>query len=84
MSYNDFLNVIEKLTQGEIRPKQPELSLHNVSNLISIHPLISPIEIKEAFNQNDIDDVKIFLKPLLDTKEIAIKNVYHGWFIQKL
>lgn len=84
MSYIDFLNVIEKLTQGELRPKQPEPSLDNISSLINTHPLISPIEIKEAFNLRDIEDVKTLIKPLLDSKEIAIKNVHHGWFIQKL
>jgi len=83
IGYEQFRSMIIKLTGGELSEMQPEISTDSVRQLISRHPLISPIEIKEAFSLRDISAVKALIQPLLDADEIFIKEVYHGWFIQK-
>ena len=48
------------------------------------NPLISPIELREAFNFGNIDEVKSFIEPLLQSNEFKIIEVPHGWFIEKV
>lgn len=50
--------------------------------LLRRHPLISPIEVREALDFTDTDAVRELLQPLADAKEAEIREVYHGWFIQ--
>lgn len=83
IGYEQFRSMIRKLTGGELSEKPPEVSTESIRQLINLHPLISPIEIKEAFCLRDISVVKALIQPLLDADEIVIKEVYHGWFIQK-
>ncbi|WP_407384249.1 DsbA family protein [Ruminococcus sp.] len=79
-SYTDFLSVIDKITDGKIRPQVVERSLENIKRLIEKHPLMSPLEIKEAFDFDSIEEVAESIKSL---KNIKIINVPHGWFIKK-
>jgi predicted DsbA family dithiol-disulfide isomerase len=83
IGYDKFHSIITKCTDGEIAEKPPEVSTDSIRQLINLHPLISPIEIKEAFSLRDISAVKTLIQPLLDSDEIFIKDVYGGWFIQK-
>lgn len=79
-SYTDFVSVIGKITDGKIQPQAVEKSMENIKKLIEKHPLISPIEIKEALDFDSIEEVAESIKPL---KDIKIINVPHGWFIKK-
>lgn len=79
-SYTDFLSVIDKITDGKIQPQAVEKSMENIKKLIEKHPLISPIEIKEALDFDSTEEVEEAIKPLED---IEIVGVHHGWFIKK-
>lgn len=79
-SYADFVSVINKITDEKIQPQAVEKTLKNIKKLLEKHPLISPIEIKEAFDFDSTEEVKEAIKPL---KDIEIVSVPHGWFIKK-
>lgn len=79
-SYTDFLSVIDKITDGKIQPQAVEKSMENIKKLIEKHPLISPIEIKEALDFDSTEEVEEAIKPL---KDIEIVSVPHGWFFKK-
>jgi len=83
IGYEQFRTMIRKLSGGELTEKQPEISTESIRHLISKHPLISPVEIKEAFNLDSEQEVLERIRPFLLTKEILIKQVHRGWFIQK-
>ena len=80
--YCDFVSVIEELTDGEITPKAVQPTVEGLRKLLLAHPLISSIELREAFNLTDTNTVRELVQPLVDAKEIKIEEFYHGWFIQ--
>ncbi|WP_241575442.1 hypothetical protein [Rosenbergiella nectarea] len=73
IGYEQFSTMISKLSGGELTEKQPEISTESIRQLITQHPLISPVEIKEAFNLDSEQEVQERIWPLLLTKEILIK-----------
>ena len=81
IGYDAFVHVIDQLTHSAVKPQTPELSLDSVRLLLHRHPLISPIELREAFNFASVSDVLRFIQPLVETSEIEIIQVYHGQFI---
>jgi predicted DsbA family dithiol-disulfide isomerase len=83
IGYEQFRSMIRKLTDGQLTETLPEVSTDSVRQLINHHPLISPVEIKEAFNLKSETDVQELIWPLLQTREVLIKQVHRGWFIQK-
>ncbi|MBQ2663411.1 MAG: DsbA family protein [Clostridia bacterium] len=83
IGYNAFAEAIEKITDGEVKLQKVTQTTEALRKLINAHPLISPIEIREALDFDSIEEVREFVEPLLDSKEIEIEKVYHGWFIQK-
>ena len=83
LDYASFLEAIHKVTDGELVAVLPDASLDNLRDLIDRHPLVSPIEIREAFGLGDLSDVQTFIQPLVDAEEIHVEHVHHGWFIQK-
>ena len=82
-NYNIFTSAIIQLTEGSISPIMPEATTDSLRQLISRHPLISPIEISQAFDLHTADEVKQFIQPLIDCGEISIQEVPHGLFIKK-
>ena len=82
LNYDSFVTIIDKLTKGSIKPKIVDKSMKNLRNLINKHPLISPIEIREAFDFNDLDEVEKFISPLIKSEEVKIIDVNHGWFVK--
>ena len=48
------------------------------------HPLISPIEIREAFDFENLDEVKKFISPLIESREVEVIDVGRGQFIKKV
>ena len=79
-NFDDFAQVIDELSG--LQPEPPIKSIGALRELIAKHRLISPIEIREAFNFRSVDDVREFIKPLVDAGEIKILDVPHGWFIE--
>jgi len=82
LGYNAFVQLIDKLTDGGIKPKNFERTLNNLRGLLKSHPVISPIEIREAFDFENLDEVEKFIAPLIDGKEIVTEQVHHGYFIK--
>ncbi|MBU3199225.1 DsbA family protein [Clostridium estertheticum] len=83
IGYEDFVSVIGEITDGEVKPQKVSPSIEGLRKLLNAHQLISPIEIREAFNFGNIDEVREFIDPLLENNEISIRDVYHGWFVTK-
>lgn len=50
--------------------------------MIERHPLISSIEIEEAFGFEDLSAVRKFIEPLIASNDIQIEDVERGWFIR--
>lgn len=82
-NFDAFASAIRQLTGGSILPTLPEVTTESLRRLIWRHPLISPIEISQAFNLHTADEVKQFIQPLVDNGEISIQEVPHGLFIRK-
>lgn len=82
-NFDAFASAIRQLTGGSISPTLPEVTTESLRELISRHPLISPIEISQAFNLHTADEVKQFIQPLIDNGEITVKEVPHGLYIEK-
>ena len=78
IGYDAFVSVIDELTRSAVKPQAPEVSLDSIRSLLRRHPLISPIELREAFNFALVSDVLRFIQPLVETSEIEIIQVYHG------
>ena len=81
IGYDAFVEAICLLTDGRIHPQPVEQSLTAIRQLLNEHPLISPIELREAFDFTTTDDVRRFIQPLIDSGEISIRDVRRGYFI---
>ena len=84
LGYNDFVRIIYTLTKGAVKPEVPEKSLASLKKLLYKHPLISPIEIREAYDFSDVDEVMKFISPLIENLEVEIIDVERGQFIKKV
>lgn len=82
IGYDDFSNAIEEITNGSLRPVVPNVTRDAVLDLCKKHPLISPVEIRDAFEFNSVEDVLDFIQPLIKEGTLAIREVRRGWFIE--
>lgn len=82
IGYDGFSNAIEEITNGSLRPVVPKVTRDAVLDLCKKHPLISPVEIRDAFEFNSIEDVRDFIQPLIKEGMLAIREVRRGWFIE--
>ena len=78
--YMDFVSAIEKLSSGSIKPQTPEPSIEIVREFLHKHPLISSIELRDAFDLTDTDAARQLLQPLSDSREIEIQEANRSWF----
>ena len=78
--YETFAQVFDELSG--LKPSPPIKNLETLREFLKRHPLISPIEIREAFDLKSVDEVQKFIAPLVDSGEIKIVDVPHGWFIE--
>ena len=83
IGYDSFVEAIRQLSDGCIQPQPAEQSADTIRRQLETHPLISPIELREAFDFRTTDDVRHFIQPLIDSGEVSIRDVKHGWFIVK-
>lgn len=83
LDYSTFVSAIEKISNENINPISVQPTQEKLRKLLNHHPVISPIEIKEAFDLPDIDAVQELIRSLLEEGCILIRNVPHGWFIEK-
>ena len=82
LGYEAFVTIIDRLTKGVIKPQSVEKSLKHLRNFINKHPLISPIEIREAFDFDNLDETINFIAPLIESKEIKIIEAKDSLFIK--
>ena len=61
IGYENFVSIIQELTNNKIIPKPPELSVKAFNDFLDKHPLISLLELKEAFDFKSIDAVREFI-----------------------
>lgn len=83
LGYADFARVIADISDGALQPHRPKATLRSVQRLIDAHPLISPIEIREAFGLQSVDEVRALLAPLLEDGLVGVVDVPRGWFVEK-
>ncbi|MBQ6131706.1 MAG: DsbA family protein [Selenomonadaceae bacterium] len=83
IGYETFKQIIDELSGGLIKPVPPEKNIETLQKLLNKNPLISAIELREAFDLGDTVQVRNFISPLVDSGEVKIINVPHGWFIEK-
>ena len=62
----------------------PEKNLETLRALLEKHPLISPIELREAFGFDNTEQVEKFIAPLIDSGEIKFVDAGRGRFIEKI
>ena len=84
IGYETFLQVIDDLSGGLIKPVPPEKNLETLKKFLARHPLISAIELREAFDFEDTAQVRKFIAPLISAGEIKIIDVSRGWFVEKI
>ena len=83
IGYPTFVEVFADVSGGAIKPVPPEKNPATLCALLDKHPLISPIELREAFDFDDTEQVKKFIAPLIDSGDVKIIDVPRGWFIEK-
>ena len=84
IGYETFAKIFSDLSGEEIKPVPPQKNIETLQDILKIHPLISHIELREAFDFVDTAQIRNFIKPLIDSGEIKIINVPRGYFIQKI
>lgn len=82
IGYDSFVSLIDEISEGRIRPEKPILSSESLWELFQKHPLISPIEIREAFDLYSVNEVEEAEKLLLEKGKIKKETVYHGYFFR--
>ncbi len=81
--YEDFIQVINKLTKKEIRGKRTKPTVQNIYDFIKKHPVISSNEMIEAFRLKDNDELLGIIAPLVNKSKISFKKVKSSYFIEK-
>ena len=84
IGYETFAEIFSDLSGGLIKPVPPQKNIDFLQDLLEKHPLISHIELKEAFDFSDTAQIRNFIAPLVDSGKIMIINVPRGYFIQKI
>ena len=84
IDYKTFAAVIDDLSGGLIKPVPPEKNLAALKKFLTWHPLISAIELREAFDFEDTAQVRKFIAPLVSSGEAKIIDVPRGWFVEKI
>lgn len=81
VGYDVFVEAIRRLTDGRVKPTPAAQTLDLLRQLLEVHPLISPIELREAFDFPSTDEVMTFIQPLIGSGEIEMREVYRSCFI---
>ena len=83
IGYDAFVTAIAQVSDNAIKPRAADQSKDALHSLLEAHPLISPIEVREAMDLQKTEEVRTLIQPMLDRGEIAIETIHHGWFIRK-
>ncbi|WP_455229326.1 DsbA family protein [Kingella denitrificans] len=77
-----LFELVEKITNGELKPQPPEATSENMKKLFERHPLINLIELRYAFDLTDENAVWGQVKPLLENGEIRRIDMAGGVFFE--
>lgn len=84
IGYETFARIFSDLSGGLIKPVPPQKNIATLQELLRKHPLISSIELREAFGFSNTAQIRNFISPLVDSGEVKIIDVGHGWFVEKI
>lgn len=79
IGYHDFEKAIFELTEGKVLPQKPVASEAVIADFISKRNLICSVELREAFNIQDIEILDEILDHLINNgriKRYPVKNEY--------
>lgn len=82
IGYDVFVSIIDRLSDFEVKPRKFKRTQENLKKLLKKHPLISQIEIKEAFDFEKLEEVDEFIAPLIEENFIEIKKVKTIYFVE--
>ncbi|MBQ7609011.1 MAG: DsbA family protein [Desulfovibrionaceae bacterium] len=80
LPYETFTDAIAKLTDNAVAPQHVSSCPDALFDFIKRHPLISPIELKEAFDLPDTETVRRLLKEPIANGALRVLPVCHGYF----
>ena len=83
VDYNGFVKIFSDLSGGQIKPVPPQKNIDLLQDLLRKHPLISHIELREAFDFVNMAQIRKFIASILN-KKIKIIEVHGGWFVEKM
>lgn len=75
-------NAIQQITEHKLPLSAVRQDLQALQALLAKHPLISPVEIREALDLPSLDSVEALLHPMIESRECEIRHVPGGWFIE--
>lgn len=76
--YSEWVDMITKISQGNLKSRKVSFNKEMVLDFIKIHPHISSLELKEAFDLNDEQEVIRILEDTdLKTKKIK-KTIFYS------
>lgn len=81
IGYEGFVSAIRELAKGEILPETPALTEEAVTELVGKRKLISLLELKEAFDQDDAGALVKILGNLQAQRKIRLEGTGRDCFI---
>ena len=81
--YEDFIQVINKLTKKEIKGKRTKPTVQNIFNFIKKHPFISSNELITAFGLEENNDLLRIIEPLVNDSKVHVTKVKSSYFVEK-
>ena len=76
--YSDWLSLIKQVTNDQIKEQKVKFDFDHLKKFIDEHPHISSLELKEAFDANEKDVVK-----MLSDTDLEQTNVKEVMFYRK-
>ena len=74
IEYENFVSIINNLSGGQITPRKLERSPEKITEFLKKHPLISLLELKEAFDFENLNEVEKFIEQLPKESYILKNN----------
>ena len=82
IGYDVFVAIIDKLSDFEVKPRKIKRTQENLKKLLQKHPLISQIELKEAFDFEKLEEVDEFIAPIIEENFVEMKKVKNTYFLE--
>ncbi len=83
--YQTFVGLIDQISSGTLRPQAPDRSKGAVCTFLESHPLVSVVEIREAFDLGSDEEARDLIRPLLEGghgSRVRAKLIQDGSFVE--